>query len=166
MQSNPKVREVFGDVKEENIFDMIKERLDSLPSNSAGELERFLQLDTQQNAIDSFAIGIKKKYINLAGMDTGENNHNWSDDSGSLPFTIKRIVRRDRDTDEPCMGGYIIFEGEPIEPIRFPECPLPSNCRTLERGEVLLKSNSDAMSKFNGNAFHVSLSLWGILSII
>ena len=61
----------------------------------------------------------------------------------------------DRDKNN-IIGAFVFFRDKSFERDVRPLSALPSNINALERGEVLLRRNGNAISNFNSNAFHVS----------
>jgi len=157
IQWNQKSKEVFGEFEQGlDLFDTLAKKL--LPmSERKKELKSFLRKSLEENVSTPQTFKIDVDMIERRADIY--NNEGFCGQHGSdtcMHLSLTCIPRPDRDKRGIILGAYFLFQDNTI---RTPvlKTPMPMDEKTLDLGEVLVKSDRGAINKFNEDAFYVSV---------
>ena len=165
IQWNQKSKEVYGKFEQGlGLFDTLKKKLEPMdgcmPERKMKELEMFLRKSLEENVFTPQTFDINIERHEGIGINEGVCRQHGSDICMHLSLTC--IPRRDRDNHGIILGAYFLFQDNTIRtPILTIKTPMPMDEKTLDLGEVLVKSDRGTINKFNEKAFYVSLISFG-----
>jgi hypothetical protein len=165
IQWNQKSKEVYGKFEQGlGLFDTLKKKLEPMdgcmPERKMKELEMFLCKSLEENVFtpqttpQTFDINIERH----EGIGINEGVCRQHHSNTCMHLSLKCIPRRDRVNHGIILGAYFLFQDNTIRtPILTIKTPMPMDEKTLDLGEVLVKSDRGAINKFNEDAFYVSV---------